>query len=234
MKLKRMLRWLYQPRLGTVDLGDFARTKPISSDFGFDRGLPVDRYYIEGFLKKHASDIRGRVLEIKEPLYTHRFGGDRVIRSDVLHPEPGNPQATIVADLTNAYSLPTDAFDCIILTQTLPFIYDTQAALKTLYHTLKPGGVLLCTVPGISQISREDMNRWGHYWSFTDLSVQKRLEDVFPNEQIQIETYGNVFAAVAFLHGLAIEEIERAKLDLSDPDYQVLIAARAIKPGGTA
>lgn len=235
MNLKQVIHWSYkrQPRPGTVNLGDLARTKPISSDFGFDRGLPVDRYYIEIFLAQYASEIRGRVLEIKEPLYTHRFGGDRVLQSDVLHAEPGNPQATIVADLTMADGLAADTFDCIILTQTLPFIYDTQAAVRTLHRILKPGGTLLCTVPGISQISREDMERWGHYWSFTTLSIQKLFQEVFPDQQMNIATYGNVYAAVAFLHGLAIEELDKANLDVSDPDYQVLITVKAVK-GGTA
>ena len=150
-----------RPPLGMANLGSLGRVKPISKDFGFDRGLPVDRYYIENFLACHANDIQGHVLEIKEPLYTYKFGRDRITKSDVLHVEPGNPKATIVADLTNADHLPSNTFDCIILTQTLQFIYDVPAAIKTLYRILKPGGILLLTVSGISQISSEDMERWG-------------------------------------------------------------------------
>lgn len=218
-----------KPRIGSVSLGDLGRIRPISTDFGFDRGLPVDRYYIEKFLRLYQKDIQGHVLEIKEPIYTQKFGGNQVTRSDVLHVDEGNPQATIVADLTNADQISSDTFDCIILTQTLPFIYDTEAAIRTLYRILKPGGVLLATVPGISQISRDDMNCWGHYWSFTNLSVQKLLETSFSSDNLKIEVYGNVLAAIAFLHGLAIEELEQSKLNYSDPDYQVLISARAMK-----
>ncbi|MEM9162573.1 MAG: methyltransferase domain-containing protein [Cyanobacteria bacterium P01_F01_bin.4] len=233
-KLSAPVRWLKakrqgQPAVGRVNLGSLGRIKPISQEFGFDRGLPVDRYYIENFLKRHASDIQGHVLEIKEPLYTYRFGGDRVTKSDILHVEAGNPQATLVADLTQADHLPSATFDCIIFTQTLQFIYDAAAAVKTLHRILKPGGVLLATVSGISQISKEDMENWGQYWSFTDLSIQRLFEDVFEPTHVDVTAYGNVLGAIAFLHGLAIEELETSKLDHHDPEYQVLISARAVK-----
>ena len=141
--------------------------------------------------------------------------------------------ATIVADLTCADQIPSDTFDCIILTQTLLFIYDIRAAVKTLNRILKPGGVVLVTVPGMSQISREDMVQWGQYWSFTTLSVQRLFEEVFPRGQIQIKAYGNVLAATAFLYGLATQDLRRAELDYHDPDYQVTITVRAVKPEAT-
>jgi SAM-dependent methyltransferase len=214
---------------GWVNFGSLGRVKPISQDFGFDRGLPVDRYYIENFLVRYANNIQGHVLEIKEPLYTYKFGGDRITKSDILHVEAGNPNATIIADLTNADHLPSDTFDCIILTQTLQFIYDVQAAIKTLHRILKPGGVLLATVSGISQISSEDMELWGQYWSFTTLSTQKLFQEVFDQDKVEVTAYGNVLSAIAFLHGLATQELDQSKLDYHDPEYQVLISARAVK-----
>jgi SAM-dependent methyltransferase len=217
------------PPLGRVSLGDLQGITPISNDFGFDRGLPVDRYYIENFLALHANDIQGHVLEIKEPLYTFRFAGDRITKSDVLHVEAGNPKATLVADLTKGDHLPSDTFDCIILTQTLQFIYDVPAAIKTLHRILKPGGVLLVSVSGISQVSSEDMKRWGQYWSFTTLSIQRLFAEVFQPEKVEVTAYGNVLSAIAFLHGIATEELEKSKLDYHDPDYQVLITARCVK-----
>lgn len=225
--IHRHTRW---PPVGRARLGSLRRLKPISPVWGFDRGLPIDRYYIERFLKTHAADIRGHVLEIKEDLYSSRFGGDRVKRVDVLHPEEGNPAATIVADLTSAAQIPADTFDCIVLTQTLTFIYDVRAAVATLYRILKPGGVLLATVSGISKISREDMDRWGHYWSFTTQSSQRLFQEFFPEAQIAVNAYGNVLTAVALLHGLASEELRPEELDSCDPDYQVLITIRAVKP----
>jgi glycosyltransferase involved in cell wall biosynthesis/SAM-dependent methyltransferase len=230
-------RWLsaqwkgdgYCPPVGWVRFGSLRRVMPISQEFGYDRGLPIDRYYIERFLSAHAADIRGCVLEIGDNTYTRQFGGDRVTRSDVLHIMENNPHTTIVADLTCANHIPSDTFDCVILTQTLQFIYDSRAALQTLYRILKPGGVLLATVPAISQISRYDMEQWGHYWSFTTLSIRRLLEEAFPVAKFKVEAYGNVLAAISFLHGLATHELKQKELDHRDLDYEVVITIRAVK-----
>ena len=50
------------------------RTQPLSRHWGFDRGTPVDRWYIERWLAGQARDIRGSVLEVKDSGYTTRFG----------------------------------------------------------------------------------------------------------------------------------------------------------------
>src|SRR5678815_732023 len=117
-----------------------------------DRGQPVDRHYIENFLGRNASDIRGPVPEAGDATYTRRFGGALVSRSDVLHVNNGNPDATIVADLAHGHAIPSGAFDCVILTQTLHLVYDVRAAAATLRRILAPHGTCLITVPGISQI----------------------------------------------------------------------------------
>ena len=221
------------PPVGWVRFGSLRRLQPISRKFGFDRGQCIDRYYIENFLAAHAADIRGHILEIGDDTYTRRFGGERVTRSDVLHVQEGNPKATIVADLASgADHIPSDTFDCIIFTQTLQCIYDVRAALRTLYRILKPGGVLLATFPGISQISRYDMDRWGDYWRFTTLSARRLFEEIFPPECVKVNAHGNVLAAIAFLHGLAAEELREDELDYHDPDYELLITVRAVKPEG--
>ncbi|HEX3035118.1 MAG TPA: methyltransferase domain-containing protein [Thermodesulfobacteriota bacterium] len=226
-KRRRVLRGISD---GRVRFGSLRRIAPISRKWGLDRGLPVDRYYIERFLSTYRLDIRGHTLEIKDSTYTSKFGGDRITKSDVLHVIEGNPKATIVADLTCADQIPADTFDCIILTQTLQLIYDLRAALKTLYRILKPGGVVLVSLPGISKISRYDMDRWGYYWSFTTLSARRLFTEFFPATNVQVEGHGNVLAAIAFLHGLAAEELRQEELNHVDPDYEVLITVRAVKP----
>jgi SAM-dependent methyltransferase len=147
----------------------------------------------------------------------------------VLHVRPGSPNATIVADLTSAGEISTNIYDCIILTQTLQFIFDVRAALRTLHRILKPGGVLLATFPGLSPISRYDMEQWGHFWAFTSLSAQRLFEEVFPPDYVQIKPYGNVLAATAFLYGIAAQELRRGELEYFDRDYETLIGVRATK-----
>jgi SAM-dependent methyltransferase len=222
-------RSLLYPPLGYVRFGNLRRRSPISRRWGFDRGQPIDRYYIENFLSRHASEIKGSVLEIKDNSYTMKYGDSRVTRIDVLHKIEGNPKATIVADLTSADHLPGDTYDCIICTQTLQFIYDVKAAVKTLHRLLKPNGVLLVTIPSITKISRDDMDQWGDYWRFTSFSTRLLFEEVFSKSNITVSAYGNIFSAIAFLHGLASEELDPKELDHRDPDYELLITVRALK-----
>jgi glycosyltransferase involved in cell wall biosynthesis len=232
MPIRAWRKLRYHPPVGWVRFGSLRRVTPVSRLFGYDRGQPIDRYYIEDFLARHAADVRGRVLEIGDDSYTRKYGGRRVKISDVLHATAGNPQATIVADLTRADHIPSDAFDCIIFTQTLHLIYDLHSAIRTLYRILKPGGVLLATFPGISQISQDE---WGDHWhwALTTISARRLFEEAFPAANVKVEAHGNVLAATSFLHGLAAEELRQKELNYRDPSYELLIALRAVKPEAT-
>jgi glycosyltransferase involved in cell wall biosynthesis len=218
----------YIPPPGHMNLGDLRRTSPVSLVFGFDRGLPVDRYYIEEFLARNASSIHGRVLEIGDDSYTRKYGGDRVTDREILSVDSSNTKATIIADLSNAENIESDSFDCIILTQTLHLIYDVPAALRHLYRILKPRGLLMATFPGISQI---DHYQWhdSWYWGFTTHSANRLFAEVFGADKILVENYGNVLSATAFLQGLAYHELTEEELNHTDSDYQLLIAVRAEK-----
>jgi SAM-dependent methyltransferase len=228
---RRLVRATRRPQVGAVNLGDLARLTPISRDWGFDRGRPVDRFYIERFLSEHSSDIRGRVLEVSNNDYTVRFGGSRVSRSDVLDVTEGNPRATVIADLTVRKAELEGAFDCIVCTQTLQFIYDVRAAVSQLQRWLKPGGVALVSVPGIAQISREDMHRTGDYWRFTSASLERMFAEEFGDGAARVNVCGNVLAAVALLEGIAAEEIAAADLLETDPQFQLLLTVRAVRVG---
>lgn len=223
-------------------------TTPVSRVWGFDRGTPVDRHYIEHFLGRQAGaevyvtgDIHGRVLEVADDTYARRFGRatsptgvGHVERIDVLDISTRNPKATIVGDVTDPATLPEAAFDCVICTQTLMLIYDVHAVVANLHRALKPGGVLLVTVAGIAGSIRPDVDHHGDHWRFTSSSLRRLLEERFPPEAVRVEAYGNVRTATAFLYGLAAEELSTHELDLRDPDYEVIVAARAVKPAGTA
>jgi SAM-dependent methyltransferase len=213
-------------------LGTLRRTSPLSDVFGLDRGKPVDRRYIEGFLARHRQDIRGRVLEVKDSHYTDSFGAG-VSRRDVLDVDPTNRNATIVADLAEADPLPSDSFDCLILTQVLQFIFPVQPAIRHGHRALRPGGVLLVTVPGISRIEPGSLSRTDH-WRFTPASCRRLFEDVFGPGQVSVEAHGNVLAAIAFLTGMAQEELSPAELDRADPHFPVVVAVRAVKRAGAS
>ena len=207
----------------------FRRTTPVSRNWGASRGQIVDRYYIEKFLAENAADVRGHVLDFGDDSYARRFGGAKLTRVDILHLTADNPRATIVADLSDGGMIPSDTFDCILCTQVLLLVYNLQAAVRTLYRILRPGGVVLVTAPGIQKISRGDMETCGDYWRFTSLSLRRLFEEVFPKEHVEVKAYGNVLAATAFLQGLAVEDLRRGELEYHDPDYEVSISLRAVK-----
>jgi len=227
---KTMMQARQRPRVGEIIWGDLNTTSPINNNWGFERGTPVDRYYIAEFIEKNADDIQGRVLEIADNAYTKQFGGNRVVKGDILHPTEGNPRATIVADLSNSSQIKDELFDCVICTQTLQLIFDVKVAVKSLYRFLKPGGVLLLTVPGISQISREDMRNTGDYWRFTTAALQRLFAAEFPPEDIAIESYGNVKSSVGLLHGISAEELSESDLSETDLQFQLLLCVRAKRP----
>lgn len=205
------------------------RVKPVSRAFGFDRGQPIDRYYMEGFLNANRRHIRGQVLEIGDNAYTLKFSDGEVTRSDVLNARATGIPGEIIGDLATRDGLPEALYDCIILTQVLSFIYDWQTAIRSCFGLLKEDGCVLVTLPGISQISRYDMDRWGDYWRFTDASVQRAFSAVFGKENVRIEVHGNVLSACALLYGLASHELSSDELGHCDPDYQVVIAVVATK-----
>src|SRR6185369_357562 len=211
---RRHLGRVFRPNIWTVE--------PVSRDFGFDRGQPVDRFYIEQFLAREAADIRGAVLEIGHDLYTRRFGGERVTCSDVLYREAGLPSATIVADLADAPGIESNRFDCIILVHTLQYIFDAPAALRTCQRILKPGGALLIAVPFIGQYSPGDREQWGEYWRFSRMALDRMLAEVFGPEHVRVDAYGNALSATAFLHGIAAEELSTHELDVYDRDYDLI------------
>ena len=224
--MRRSLRRRFRRLTTPARLGTLRRTTPLSDEWGRDRGTPIDRYYIERFLEQHRRAIHGRVLELLDSTYTRRFGIE-VERADVLDIDRDNELATIVADLAAADSIASETFDCVILTQTLQFIYDLPAALEHVRRILKPSGTLLCTVPSVSRISRRTLDT--EYWRFTAAGCETLFGHAFGEHGVRVESHGNVLTAIAFLTGLAAEELTHDELDANDPFFPVLISISAEK-----
>jgi SAM-dependent methyltransferase len=211
------------PLPGSVNWGDLRRLTPFSRMWGFDRGTPIDRFYIEEFLAAHAPDIRGAALEIMSADYTRRFGAERVSSVDVLDIDPANTAATVVADLCEADSLPRERFDCIVFTQTLHIVTDMRAAIANLWRALRPRGVLLITAPAVSRHDRGcQFHR--HRWRITQAGIEW-LGLELPGGHVEVTTYGNVFTCAAFLYGVAAEELRGHELRTRDPEFPVIVAA---------
>ena len=227
-------RILFKRRSSTLTIALLERTMPLSRYYGIDRGSPVDRYYVEKFLYQNRQYFKGRILEVARDMYSSRYAGLNETTTEpplveTLHINGTEDKVTIIGDLTKPETLPENRYDCFVCTQVFHQIYDVPKALEGSYQLLKDGGVLLATVAGISQICREDMDRWGDYWRFTN----KSLELLFKNtnfSQVEIVPMGNVMSSCAFLQGIALEELPRKELlDVMDEDYQLILGIRAVK-----
>jgi SAM-dependent methyltransferase len=209
-------------RINKISTDDFLTSvKPVSDMFGVDRGQPIDRYYIESFLKAECQNQNPELtLEVGDDSYSNLYFGQA--EHEILDFSKG-------MDLTKTGSIKREAYDVFICTQTLNFIYDIRAAIQGCYDLLKKDGILLATVAGnISQISRYDMDRWGDYWRFTELSITRLFKEVF-GDKVETRLYGNCMAATAFIQGLAVEDIDSKLLNECDPDYSIVIGIVAVK-----
>ena len=212
-----------------VNLGDLNRTTPVAGDWGYERGQPIDRYYIERFLERHASDIRGIVLEIQEADYTLKFGGGGVTRSDVLDLDASNPRATVISDLRSANNIQSHTYDCVILTQTIHVVDDVHAVLSECARILRPGGVLLATLPSASRVCLE-YGHDGDFWRVTEAGARHLFAEIFPAEALEVEAFGNVLVNAAFLYGLGCHELSPADFDAVDPYFPLIVTVKARKP----
>jgi SAM-dependent methyltransferase len=201
------------------------RLEPISSKFGYDRGKPIDRHYIEAFLDYVQKDIRGKCLEVTDDAYTKRFGGDRVTESHVIDIDRKNPCATIYADLRDMRSVADRTFDTIIATNTFGVIDDFEAAIRECARILKPGGALLATVSALGVAADPEQA----YWRFTKASARYVFGKYFDRETLEVSVFGNVLSGQAFWVGLGAEELSPQELSKHDDRYPIIVSVRAKK-----
>jgi SAM-dependent methyltransferase len=210
-----------------IPIGGDARATPLARDWGFSRGTPVDRYYINAFLESCADDVRGVVLDVQEADNARRIGGDRITRVDVIDVQAHNGRATLVADLRCAPNVPAASYDCIVLTQTLHLVDDMPAVVAECARMLRPGGVLLVTMPCASRLAN-DYGPAHDHWRVTPAAARRLFTEQF-GPGVRVQSWGNVAADAAFLYGLAVHELAQSTLDFHDPHYPLLVTVRAQK-----
>ncbi|MGE0705732.1 MAG: polysaccharide deacetylase family protein, partial [Vicinamibacterales bacterium] len=211
-----------------ADSPSVRRLSPVARDWGYSRGTPIDRHYIELFLAKRASDVRGAVLEIKDDSYARRFGGGAVTHVDTLDVAADNRRATVVGDLRCAATIADETYDCVILTQTAHLIDDMTAVISECARMLRPGGVLLATFPATSRVCVE-CGGDRDLWRMTPAGARRLCETAFHPADLEVSSFGNMLANTAFLEGLAREDLTSAELDVSDPYFPLLTGVRAVK-----
>jgi hypothetical protein len=204
--------------LGYPNWGNLRRVTPFSATFGFDRGTPIDRYYVDAFMSGQRPAITGRVLEIQTNGYTTRFGVD-VIASHTLDIR-AEFSPTYLCDLALAGGVvPTASYDCFLLPNTLPFIRDLEPALHQARRIVRPGGTILATVPCLVPLTGDVAD----YWRLSADGWRVLAARVWPGCHIEVTAYGNVLTAAAAMYGITVEELTPAELDADDPRYPVLV-----------
>jgi SAM-dependent methyltransferase len=220
--LKRLVLF-FVPLRGDLKLNKI----PASFLYGSERGIPIDRFYIEDFLLKNKNCIKGVCLEVADNFYTKKFGSN-VLQSEILDINLKNKKATIYGDIKNLKNVQDNTFDCIILTQFFQFIDDLNLALFEVYRILKPNGVVLATLPSFSRIDPTSGEN-GDFWRFTKASARFIFQKFFSDKKIFIDIYGNFFSGICFWTGLALEEVPKEKIQEKESDFPLLITVKAIK-----
>jgi SAM-dependent methyltransferase len=163
---------------------------------------------------------------VKSDGYVRRYGTN-LGRVHVLDVDRANGAATVIGDLGGERPLPAASLDCIVLTQTLQYVWDVRAAVANAHEMLRPGGVLLLSVPALARIESElDID---DLWRFTAASARRLLAPAFGEANVSIVSRGNLVVASAFLAGLAASELTARELDDDDERFPVVIAARAAR-----
>lgn len=231
-KARRVLGPVWTTRLlcllrgrGLPRWGNLRRLKPFSGCHGWDRGTPIDRYYVDRFFARHCAVIAGDVLEIDRNIYTRRYGHDlRTVHSVDIDPRS---EPTFLCDLAHCEDvLPSAAYDCVLLPCTLHHLRELQACLRNVLRVVRPGGVILATGAGMVRLDAEGID----FWHPTPAGWRELLQCVWPDCEIVVEGEGNCLAATAFNLGLALEELTPKELDYNDGLFPVVTTIYCQRP----
>ena len=203
-------------------------TEPLSHNWGFERGTPIDRYYIERFLERHRVDIRGRVLEVKDDGYTRRYGTG-VERADVLDIDAVEPAGDGGRRPRGRRRDPRGRL------RLLRAHADPPPGLRRRRRrpAARTGPSLRAascssTVPALSRMCG-DPETYPDYWRFTAPSARRLSRRRSARANVEVHTAGNALAGAAFLLGMAADELGARRLDAADPSHPVLVTIRAVK-----
>lgn len=202
-----------------IEWGDLNRLEPFSPAAATPSEESIETYYVRLFLRAHAADLHGAVLEVRADADLERGHGTSLL-PDARR--AGTERRVTAADLPAAESA---GYDCVILRFAPPGRRGVQAILAECVRILKPGSVLLAAFPLVGSVARDESGAPAS-WLGTGAAARRLLEERFETDRIQVRTYGNVLANVATLYGLPARAITNVELETEDPYFPVLIAAR--------
>lgn len=216
--IRKIFRVIVKPSRYFINMIKYG---PYSRKYGFDRGEPIDRKWIEDFLMENSEYVCGRVLEVTNNYYTRKFGGSKVTISDVLDINTSNKNANIHADLRNPECIDDCCYDCVILTHVLGLIDDIDSAISHLYRILKPGGRLLFTSSSLGPVLGQEVV----YWRFNSNTVRYIFSKKFRPEKIHVSDRGNAYLGCAMWMGLSQQDVDISSYDFNDRQYPCNVVA---------
>jgi SAM-dependent methyltransferase len=169
--------------------------------------------------------IKGVCLEVTDTAYIDKYGAEKVTKADALDINRNNKMATIYGDLRDLSNVESNTYDCIIITQTFVMIDEYEAAIRECHRILKPGGYVLVTMPCLGPVWNID----SHFWRWTRASAEYLFKKYFPNDLLEVQTYGNALAGQCFWVGLSLDEISEDELEYNDKFFPVIVSVKVRK-----
>lgn len=199
---------------GGLDFGSFKRRAPFCPDFGYSRGTPIDRYYLDKFIAEIRDEVVGDTLEIGGKRQNQELYGFTRAASYLTMDVAPHPDVEVVADVHNAAAFPPGSVDTVVLLNVLEHCENPPLAVENVHRWLRDGGRVFCMVPNAQRVHGAPNDFWRPLPSAIDL-----LFSAFPERRLFV--YGNALSAVASLLGVAAEELSGEDLDWRDDEYPV-------------
>lgn len=202
------------PNVGDVRFGDLRRSRPVSADFGADRGTPIDRYYLSQFIRQIQDKVRGRVLEVggvQSNRLSYRFARIESFTTLDLEPKVG---VDVVGDLNDPCLFEPRRFDTIINFNVLEHVRTPWRSVENMAHWLDEGGHIATMVPSVQRVHLMPND----YWRMLPAALDA-VHSCFRERELFV--YGNALASVGALMGLAVEDFAPRDLDVLEADFPV-------------
>jgi SAM-dependent methyltransferase len=198
------------------------RFQPFCPNWGNSRGGPIDRYYIDRFIKTELRQKKGVFLECGGDRYRKFVTTANISRYEVVDIDRNLPSLTIHRDLQSLRGIKSCSFDVIVCTQVLQYVENPERAIKELWRVLRPSGCLLVSTPFVEK----DCKKLADRWRFTQQGMLSLLR-LFKTCEVTVG--GNIFVAACYWMGLGMDDINIEDLERADDTFYQVVLAKATK-----
>lgn len=199
-----------------------------------EHAIPGERKWIDRFLIASASLLTtGRCLEFGDLTYTQTHFASQCWHRHYTRytgknaPPAGMTQSFEVDIDYGPGPIPINSFDTIIATMVFEHVKDPSTSASTLFQVLKPGGIMLWTVP--TSWPHHVAPGFGDYWRYTEEGGRLLLQRA-GFEIMDSECHGDSSTVALYAMGMGEEEMIAKETYSGDCNYGVNVGIRARKP----